>query len=338
MNQISRVENPFGKQITPAANNAIARAESERSIEEVRAAMVIAKQFPRDQIKAMDRILNSCMRESLANTALYCYPRGGQDVTGPSIRLAEALAQQWGNIQFGIRELSNEGGMSTVEAFAWDVESNTKQTKIFQVKHWRDTRNGGYALKDTRDIYELVANQGARRMRACILGVIPGDVVEKAVDQCCLTQSNTVDVTPDAIKKMLDSFEVYGIEKEHIEKRISKRTEAINAPQMLSLRNIFASLKDGMSKPSDWFDMVETEEGETKTSDIAEMVNKKKTKEPAEECPLSLFDNLLMETKDAEHAEALKNGTAYKKLTKTQKAEADKKIDARVQAFEATQE
>ncbi|MDT1904179.1 hypothetical protein FPK34_26285, partial [Acinetobacter baumannii] len=78
--------------------------------------------------------------------------------------------------------LSSENGESTVEAFAWDVETNTRQTKVFQVPHIRYTRNGSKKLTDPRDIYELVANNGARRLRACILGVIPGDVIDDAVN------------------------------------------------------------------------------------------------------------------------------------------------------------
>ncbi len=68
-------------------------------------------------------------------------------------------------------------------AYCWDLESNTRQTKIFQVRHVRDTKSGPKSLRDARDIYELVANQGARRVRACILGVIPGDIVDEALDE-----------------------------------------------------------------------------------------------------------------------------------------------------------
>src|SRR5690625_2689596 len=183
------VANPFGKALAPASNNAVANSEAERSIQEVQAAMIIAKKFPRNTVEAMDRILNACTRESLANSALYSYPRGGQEVTGPSIRMAEALAQEWGNIQFGIRELSSENGVSTVEAFAWDVQTNTRQVKVFQVGHTRFARGKVNKLTDPRDIYEMVANYGARRLRACILGVIPGDVTEAAINQCELTRS-----------------------------------------------------------------------------------------------------------------------------------------------------
>lgn len=238
--------------------NAAANSDAERSIQEVQAAMVIAKRFPRDSREAMDRILNACTRETLANSALYSYPRGGQEVTGPSIRLAESLAQEWGNIQFGIRELSSEDGVSTVEAFAWDVQTNTRQVKVFQVGHSRYSRNGGLKkLIDPRDIYEIVANQGARRLRACILGIIPGDVTEAAVNACEVTQRNSVVVTPETIRSMLDSFEEkYKVTQEAIEKRLGKRAEAINASQLLNLRKIFQSLKDGISKPSDWFELV----------------------------------------------------------------------------------
>lgn len=273
--------NPFGQQANAATFNAIANSDAERSIQEVQAAMVIAKKFPRDSREAMDRILNACTRESLANTALYSYPRGGTQVTGPSIRLAEAIAQEWQNIQFGIRELSAEAGVSTVEAFAWDMQTNTRQVKVFQVRHERKARGQIKKLDDPRDVYELVANQGARRLRACILGVIPGDVVEAAVNQCGITQQNNVDVSPESIKTMLAAFEEgYKVTSEHIEKKIGRRTESINAPQMLQLRQIFQSLKDGMAKPWDFFDMDAPElQTQTKKSSVGDNVKSPKDKE-----------------------------------------------------------
>ena len=63
-----------------------------RQAQEVQAAMVIAKRFPRNEVDSFNRILRSCQRKSLAETATYEYPRGGAKVTGPSIRLAEAMA------------------------------------------------------------------------------------------------------------------------------------------------------------------------------------------------------------------------------------------------------
>jgi hypothetical protein len=237
-----------------AASNAITEVEGQRAIAEAQAAMVIAKRFPRDQIAAMDRIQQACTRPTLAEGALYTYGRGGSDVTGPSIRLAEALAQAWGNMQFGIRELDQRDGESTVEAFAWDVEMNTRQVKVFQVKHERHTRQGAKKLSDPRDIYELVANQGARRLRACILGIIPGDVVESAVKQCEVTLKTKADVTPERIQSLLAKFSEMGVSKEQIEKRIQRRIDALTPALLVQLGKIYNSLKDGMSAASDWFE------------------------------------------------------------------------------------
>lgn len=266
--------NPFqSAKATPS--NAVAESSAQREAQEVQAMMVIAKRFPRDQVQAMDRILQACTRPTLAEGALYSYNRGGSDVTGPSIRLAEAIAQNWGNLQFGIRELSQANGESTVEAFAWDIENNTRQVKVFQVPHIRYTRSGSKRLEDPRDVYELVANQGARRLRACILGVIPGDVVESAVRQCETTLTASADTSPDAVKKMVDAFGQYGITREQIEKRIQRRLDTITPALMVQMKKIYASLRDGMSAPSDWFDALQpaantaaAEAGKSKTETL----------------------------------------------------------------------
>ena len=249
-------QNPFAVSAPQTQAMSTVQSDSQRAIAEVQAALVIAKQFPRDMNQAWDRIMNACQRPTLAQSAVYSYGRGGSSVTGPSIRLAEALAQNWGNIQYGIRELSSENGESTVEAFAWDVETNTRQTKVFQVRHWRHTKQGGYKLTDPRDIYELVANNGARRLRACILGVIPGDVIDAAVAQCEQTIRSNADTSPEGVQKLLKSFEKYGVTREAVEKRIQCRIEAISPAQVVSLIKIGTSIKDGMSSAQDWFEVV----------------------------------------------------------------------------------
>lgn len=254
--------NPFddGRTSAPAMTTTVTQAtESSRAVAEVQAALFIARTNPRDQKRAMDRILNACCRPSLAESAIYAYARGGSSITGPSIRLAEAVAQQWGNMQFGIRELSNSGGKSEVQAFAWDVETNTRREITFTVPHIRHTKKGSYKLEDPRDIYELVANQGARRLRACILAVVPGDVVEAAVNQCQLTLQSHTDVTAEGIKKLIEAFEPLSVSKAQIEKFCQCRAEAIKPAQIVRLRSIYTSLRDGMSSPSDWFEPDETQ-------------------------------------------------------------------------------
>ena len=253
-------QNPFAVSAPQTQAMSTVQSDSQRAIAEVQAALVIAKQFPRNPIEAYDRVMNACQRPGLAQSAVYSYARGGTSVTGPSIRLAEMLAQNWGNIQYGIRELSSENGESTVEAFAWDVETNTRQTKVFQVPHIRYTRQGTKKLTDPRDIYELVANNGARRLRAYILGVIPGDVVDAAVDQCEKTIHASADTSPEGVQKLIKAFEQFGVSKDDIEGFIQRRVDAITPANVVSLRKIFTSLRDGMSSAKDWFKGAKTVE------------------------------------------------------------------------------
>lgn len=249
-----QISNPFANtSVAAKPTSAIAKSDQQRAIAEVQAAMMIARTNPRDQIAAMDRILNACTRPTLADAAVYTYSKGGADVSGPSIRLAEAMAQSWGNMQFGIRELDQQNGESTVQAYAWDVENNTRREITFQVPHLRFTRKGTYKLEDPREIYELVANQGSRRLRACILAVIPGDVTEAAVSQCETTMRTKADTSPEAMQKMVAAFEPFGVTKAQIEVRIQRRIDAIQPAQVVSLKKIYASLRDGMSAAQDWF-------------------------------------------------------------------------------------
>lgn len=248
-------------------NSAMVEVEASRAVQEVQASLVIAKRFPRDEEQALKKILKACSRPSLADSGLYTYARGGTDITGPSIRLAEAIAQYWGNLDFGWRELERTGNRSSLQAYAWDKETNTRSEMVFDVKHVRNTKKGTYALKDERDIYENNANQASRRVRACILRLTPGDVVETAVHQCELTIASQA--TPEKIEKLIKAFAGFGVNAAMIEARIQRKIDAIQGTQVVDLRRVYNSLKDGMSGVSQWFD-----------TDLAEKpkVTKEKTK------------------------------------------------------------
>jgi uncharacterized protein YegJ (DUF2314 family) len=255
--------NPFQQQTT---TKALANTDQNRAVAEVQAAMVVARSNPRNQVEAMDRILNACTRPSLAATAVYSYARGGTDIT--SIRLAETIANSWGNINFGVREIEQREGESTVQSYCWDVETNVRREVTFQVSHYRHTKSGKKLLTDPRDIYEQVANQGARRLRACILAVIPGDVVEAAVLQCETTLHATADVSAEGVKKLVNAFAAIGVTKEQLEARIQRRVDAIQPAQVVAIRKIYVSIKDGLSTKDEWFDDIKP-----KTKSVDDLLN-----------------------------------------------------------------
>ena len=235
-------------------NSVMAESQSSRQIAEVQAAMVMAKRFPRDELQAIDKIKNACKRISLAEQATYSYPRGGQKVEGPSIRLAETLARYWGNIDYGMVELERGDGYTLMMAYCVDLETNTRATKVFKVDHVREKKGGNVKLTDPRDVYEIGANMGARRMRSCIMAVIPGDVQDLAVEEANRTLSgNNNGPIRERIEKMINAFGNFDVTKSMIETHLGYSVSAIDERTLVKLGKIYNSIKDGMGKVEDFF-------------------------------------------------------------------------------------
>jgi hypothetical protein len=257
MNELAPKENDLGflQESKRLDDVGLIQVEQSRAVAEVQTKYVMANKFPRNQAECYVAIIDTCKRPFLAEQAMYAYPRGGTMVIGPSIRLAEALAQCWGRIDFGIRELSQSNGVSIAEAYAIDLQTQTSATKIFHVPHVRDTKKGRVKLTDARDIYEMVANQGARRMRACILAILPGDVVEAAVNRCKQTLESSEIPLSERIRAMVLKFDELGVKVEHLEKRLGHKMESTISAELVTLTGIFKSIRDGIADREDFFDI-----------------------------------------------------------------------------------
>jgi len=250
-------DNPYGYADEPGeiVKAGSVQVEESRAVAEVKAQVIMARRFPRDPVLATDRILAECDRVTLAEAALWTLPRGGKQLEGPSIRLAETAARFWGNMDYGIKELERVDGESSMLAYAWDLETNTMVRKEFKVAHVRDKKSGKQNLTDERDIYEMTANYGARRERACILAVIPGDVIDAAVARCKKTLAADIGDLPTAISKMVKVFEGIGVGKALIEKRLRHRVEATQSAEIVQLRNVYNSIRDGIGTIQDYFEL-----------------------------------------------------------------------------------
>ena len=219
--------------------NAQTQALVQRASQEVQAAVFMAKQFPRDEDLAYNRIMQATTRRKLAEGAFYEYAKGGTNIFGPSIRLAEVIAQHWGNLETGVKEIERRDGESTAEAYAWDLETNTRVTKQFTVKHQRETKNGSYALTDSQ--------------RACILAVIPSYVVEDAIDSCQRTLQS--DGTPLNVKieDAVNKFAAIGVTVPMLEEYAQRSVNAFTEQTLNRLWGVYSSIRDGMSSPQDHF-------------------------------------------------------------------------------------
>lgn len=251
----------------PQSNTSLVEIEKSRAVQEVQASLVIAKKFPRDETNAFLKIKKACERISLAEVAEYAFPRGKETVRGPSIRLAEVMAQNWGNMEHGIRELDqgvDADGItfSIAQSYAWDKETNVRSELTFKVRHEMQLKGGGRKrLTDPRDMYEHVANYGARRKRACILAVIPGDIVDSAVKACRNTLKKG-DGKPmaDRIREMVAAFIGLGVTREMLEKRLGHDVDITTGDELVDLVAVHNAIRDKQVSRAEVFEMAKGEE------------------------------------------------------------------------------
>ena len=249
-----------------APRDAMSESQSHRAIQEVQAALVVAKKFPRDEFAAIEKIKVACKRYELAEMAEYEYERGGTKIVGPTIDLLKAIAKRWGNIEYGWQELERKAGESIVRAYAWDMETNARNEMVFTVRHWRDTKQGGYALKDERDIYEATANFASRRVRACLEAIVDGDVIQTAVDECRRTlKGQNTEPLVDRARKMVSAFAEFGVTPGMIEDRLGHKLDAISENKLAELRRVYKSLKDGVGDTKDFFQTAGIKGGQPKS-------------------------------------------------------------------------
>lgn len=255
-------------------NKEVAITESGTKIQEskeialIQASMIMAKKDRRNENQAFMDIIDACKRISLADQAVYAYPRGGKMVTGASIRLAEVLAQKYGNVRIEISIVKQDEHQTEAVASAMDMQTNYIVSQGFIVPHRRTTKKGVTKLTDERDIREMVQNIGSRVLRGCILRVIPGDITEAALSQCEKTQASSDVPISEQIKKMIMAFDDLGVKVEHLEKRLGHNLDATIPAEIVTLKSIYKSLKDGMADRSDFFDIAGT-----KNEDAKEQLN-----------------------------------------------------------------
>lgn len=220
--------------------------EQSRAVAEVQAAIVVAQQCPRNVSRAIAEMRESCRRKELADRAFFRYSRGGAPITGGSVHLARELARVWGNFQYGLTELRRDDdyGQSEMLAFAWDVQTNTRNSSTIINPHRLYT--GGRDLTELRDIYENNANVGARRVREAIFAVLPAWFVEEAKDICLKTITDGGGVPlPQRIANAIEVFGNLGVTVPQLEAKLGLPSEKWTDQDVAQLRVIRQSLLRG---------------------------------------------------------------------------------------------
>jgi hypothetical protein len=244
--------------------------EQARAVAEVQAAVVVAQNVPRDMERVRADMEAACQSTSLAKRAFYAVPNRGQ---GPSVHLARELARVFGNFQYGVHELRRDdaAGESEVQAFAWDVQTNTRSTRTFIAPHAKMKGKERQALTDLNDIYLSNQNVGARAVRECIFSALPQWLVDEAEERCRATleagNGKSVQTRTD---EALTAFSEIGVTEGQLVARIGRPADKWTAADIASLEVVFVSIRRGETTAEDQFPQQRVTASEIKRTKDAE--------------------------------------------------------------------
>ncbi len=197
----------------------------------------------------------------LGSSGFYRFPAGGSTVQGPSIDMAQALAQEWGGFIYQVRIVNAEpmasGGQRVhLRASVADMKSLVC-AEVDQVVNTAPPP-GKFAEKpEQRERWNGMQVQSAasKIVRNAILRVLPAWYVDPAFDAAQEVDSKRAlmgKMLPEARKGASDALIALGCALPDLETYIGHPIDLWAVPQISALRELYADLKAGRQSVEAW--------------------------------------------------------------------------------------
>lgn len=257
--------------------------------QEIQAAVILARNFPRNEDAAFASLMRAMKRFDAAEKASYSYKRGRKKiynertqrdewvdnyVTGPSVHLARAAARAWGNVDWGFEITRDDSKQRSIRAWAWDLETNARPKASDSFEKLIQRRKKGakadtpeaeateWIVPDERDLRELTNRRAAILVRNVLLEILPPDLIEDARRAAAETVEKKVKDDPEgARKRIILAFSELNVTVPMLETLLTHPIAQCSPAELTKLREIFTSIRDGNST---WAEYVDTENGEKK--------------------------------------------------------------------------
>lgn len=266
------------------AGETAARAMAKQAEAAIQARYVMAMQRPRDIMAARTRLLKDCERPVFAEKAIYHKPVG-KGLEGPSIRMAEAATRALTNTMTSATAVYDDSEKRVIRVMSIDLENNSSFEKDItipktverssgngrEVVSVRTNKSGNttYTVKATED--EILNTENrliSIAMRGCMLRLVPGDILEEAIQECYATMAKKDAQDPDAaLKKLADSFAGIGVTPDQLSQYLGHPLAQVQAKELTTLRGIYTAIKDGEAS---WAEVLAAKDAEKKPEPKAE--------------------------------------------------------------------
>ncbi len=268
---------------------------------QVKARYALAIRNPRNLDLVRQKVLRDCDRPRFAEVARYKKPQGKRKnertgkweeafIEGPSIRFAEAAMRAYGNIAYEATVVFDDDKQRMVRVQVMDLEANLTASQDVVVRKSVERRDGKgrevlgqrknsygdtvFVVEATDD--EVMVKQAAlvsKALRTCALRLIPGDIVEEAMDRVQETQARADKTDPDAARKrLLDWFAAQGVMPDALVEYLG---HDLMPGDFKHLREVAQAIKDGETT---WAELTRPAREETAPAQTADPLTALKAK------------------------------------------------------------
>jgi hypothetical protein len=263
-------------QIAPVETSAMVLAAQAKALVEAR--YVMAMKRPRDLDEVREALLKECRRPGFASVARYHKPIG-KGIDGPSIRFAEAAIRCMKNVTVETITVYDDREKRIMRVTVTDLENNipySQDVTVQKTVERKKTQSGDVIIRQRLNSYgepvylieatddDILNKQNAlvsKAVRTLGLRLVPGDLIDEAMDMVMAVQRKKDAEDPDAAKKrLLDAFSEKGVTVAQIKDYLGHGVETLEPKELTDLRGLYAALRDGETT---WREIMDASKGET---------------------------------------------------------------------------
>jgi hypothetical protein len=202
-----------------------------------------ARQYPRSITSFIQRATEmATLTPEIAASCIYALPRDGKTIEGPSARLAEIVANAWGNLRIQAGATENDDRYITARGEAWDVEANT--AIAFEVRR-RITNRSGATFND--DMIGVTGNAAASiALRNAVFKAVPSPFWRPIYLKCRQVIAGDARTFSSRRDEQLKAFAVMGVTEQQICALLKVKGKLdVTLEHMTTLVGVFNSIRDG---------------------------------------------------------------------------------------------
>lgn len=210
-----------------------------------------AQRKPRTVARFRNNAMSLCtLDREVATECMYALKRSGKTIEGPSARMAEILASEWGNCRASARVVSEDYRFVTAEGIFIDLEKNSGIR--VEVKR-RITDSKGRRYND--DMIGVTANAACSiAMRNAVLKGIPKALWRSVYDAARHTAIGDQKSLATRRQSLVETFAKMGVTKEQILEYVEKPSlEDMDLDDVALMVGVFSSLRNNEAKIDEVF-------------------------------------------------------------------------------------